>query len=132
MRDYDSSLEPTAKRKQHQPEGVSEANKEKNHGWGHRTQVTRNQYSEHREESISKVVSERIDGELVTLSEIKRKQQNQADNHGESHPNDYEFGRPLTKAEKAARKFGEYWPESKQEDFLENDTDLSAADLNWE
>jgi len=44
---------------------------------------------------------------------------------------DYQYGFPLTQAEKSALKYGHYWPEEKQREFLEG-TDLTAEDLDWE
>jgi hypothetical protein len=46
-------------------------------------------------------------------------------------PQDYPNGRPLTDAEYAAKKFGHYWPEDKQREFLSEKTDLEAEAFGW-
>jgi hypothetical protein len=132
MRDFNPHLESGSSHSTDQPEGVSEAQSAKNEGWGHRTQIARNQHAEHKQESISKVYEERIDGELVTLSQLQREESpEQHPKDGETQESDYKFGRPLSDKEQAALKYGEHWPESKKREFLANDTTLSADQLGW-
>jgi len=133
MKDYDGSLEGKSEREHHQPNGVSED--PRNEGWSHRSNLARNQHAKERERAISQVVEERREGKAHTrLNESNRHERDQeerpeSDNSGETNPEDYEFGRPLTDKEKAAKKFGQHWPESKQRQFLTNDTDLTAEQL---
>lgn len=119
--------------------GVSEIDKQKNKGWAHRSNISRSAHDRKRAESISKVVEERREGvahyQIEEENDHQRDRANnpKAENHGETHPKDRmgdEKESELTKKEEYAKKYGEYWAEDKQEEFLE-ESELTREQLNW-
>lgn len=143
MPDYDSSAE-RPKGQQSSVEmgaehGVSEADKEANKGWAHRSQIARGSHEKDKQGAISATVNERRQGkahrqieETPSSHEQQQKERPKSDNHGETSKEDCVHGRPLTDKEKAAMKFGEYWPTSEKREFLEEDTLLEAEQFGWE
>ena len=138
MAEYNPDLEPTGDAeysyKSLGSSGVTESDIDANKGWSHRSQLARNQHSKERERAISAEVEERREGKIHRLDELKQDtkhdESDESDNHGESHENDYEFGRPLTTMERAAINTGQYWSENKRREFL-NKTDLTREHLGW-
>lgn len=138
MVEYNSSLEPNRPRKTEQPSGVSEANQEKNKGWGHRSEIARNSAEKAKQKSISAVVNDRRVGEThmkenpdPNKHEQQQEDRPKSDNHGETCESDYLHGKPLSTKEKAAMKHGENWSDSMKREFLENKTTLDAEAFDW-
>lgn len=134
MPKYNPSMEGRSERQHHQPNGVSED--PRNQGWNHRTQIE--QVDSKKRQSISQRVDRRRNGKThnsidpeQTRHEFEQEQRPKSGNHGESHPNDYEHGRQLTRAEKAAKQYGEYWTVAQKQRFIANKTDLSRKELGW-
>lgn len=135
MADYDGRLEGSSERDATQPNGVSED--PRNEGWSHRTNMEA--IDSKKRKSISQRVSEgrngktyyKIDPEESRIDREKRERP-KSENHGETESSDYEYGRELTKAEKAAMRFGDNWPIEKKQSFLANKTDLPRSAFDWQ
>lgn len=119
------------------PNGVSEAQEEKNEGWGHRSQIARNQAQKAKEKSVTAEVREKRHGkahrnveEQETRHENEQDERPKSDNSGVTDPSDYEHGRPLNEKERAAKKWGHYWTAEQKVEFLQG-TDLTAEDYGW-
>ena len=129
--DYENYLERgNAGNPSSQPNGVSEDSR--NEGWGHRTEMADEgsvQFEEQR--STSQNVNDRDAGEVVRM---EKKDHGKCGSRASNENDDalVDEGESLNAKEKAAKDNGEYWPDAKKRDFLENDTDLDAEDLGWE
>ena len=129
--DYDNYLErgssgsPSA-----QPNGVSEDSR--NEGWSHRTEMADQgsvQFEEQR--STSQNVNDRDAGEVVRM---EKKDHGKCGGKSSNENDDalVEDRESLNAKEKAAKEYGDHWPDSKKREFLEQETDLEAEALGWD